>query len=161
MNSGFYSYRRQPLRMKGIFAKKQAGMPANQASWVMSMEITKRSFSSSPFSPFPPHSAQQHTKAAGTADWRHETGCGGMTGAGITVGKENHGEGTRLTCTVQPDAVRRDNDANCEPHWYLSAVMSELCHSHMPTDVACGDSRSRCWHSFHCGRMTSSRQKHK
>jgi hypothetical protein len=38
----------------------------------------------------------------------------------------------------------------------LSAVKAELCHSHMQTDLACGDYRSRCWHSFHCGRMNIS-----
>ena len=40
----------------------------------------------------------------------------------------------------------------------LSAVKAELCHSHMQTDLACGDYRSRCWHSFHCGRMNISSQ---
>lgn len=130
--------------MKGIFAKKQAGMSTNRASWVISMEITKRCFSSSPFFPFPPHSAQQHTNAAGTTDWRDETGCEGMTGAGITVGKKNHDEGTRLKCYMQPDSVRRNKDAKFEAYWSLSAVMPELCHSHMQTHLACGDYRSRC-----------------
>ena len=97
--------------MKGIFAKQQAGMPINYASWGMSVETTKRCFSSSPFSPFPPNSAQQHTNAAGTTGWRDETGFGGMTAAGITVSRENHYEEERLKCNVQPEAVRRNNDA--------------------------------------------------
>ena len=34
-----------------------------------------------------------------------------MTAAGITVDRENHYEGMRLKCNMQPEAVRRNNDA--------------------------------------------------
>ena len=46
-----------------------------------------------------------------TTGWRDETGFGGMTAAGITVSRENHYEEERLKCNVQPEAVRRNNEA--------------------------------------------------
>lgn len=58
-------------------------------------------------------------------------------GKWITVGRENHDEGMRLKCNVQPGAVGRNTDANVKHIGYLSAVRPEPRHSHMQTGLAC------------------------